>query len=155
MKINKVRLVNSNLSVAIDYTDESGQEHLLILGAENVVENWQAVEQPLALDSATPDIKGGVLVTSVDGVIKNARVIPPTSKANRWAEGAQMDYYNNTSPLEFISDVYDIMKDGDCLSPEKLNADVVDMLGKYLSAQQSVQAATNTCPYCGAQARER
>jgi len=50
-----------------------------------------------------------------------------------------MDYYNNTSPLEFISDVYDIMKDGDCLSPEKLNADVVDMLGKYLSAQQSVQ----------------
>ena len=50
-----------------------------------------------------------------------------------------MDYYNNTSPLEFISDVYDIMKDGDCLSPEKFNADVVDMLGKYLSAQQSVQ----------------
>ena len=55
-----------------------------------------------------------------------------------------MDYYNNTSPLEFISDVYDIMKDGDCLSPEKLNADVVDMLGKYLSAQQSVQA-TGLC----------
>ena len=78
MKINKVRLVNSNMSVAIDYADESGQEHLLILGAENVVENWQAAEQPLALDAATPDIKGSVLVTSVDGVIKNARVIPPS-----------------------------------------------------------------------------
>jgi len=71
--------------------------------------------------------------------LKIIRLVAQASNANRWAEGAQMDYYNNTSPLEFISDVYDIMKDGDCLSPEKLNADVVDMLGKYLSAQQSVQ----------------
>lgn len=44
MKIKKVRLVNSNMSVAIDYLDESGQEHLLIVGAEKVVQNWQAVE---------------------------------------------------------------------------------------------------------------
>lgn len=51
MKINKVRLVNSNMSVAIDYADESGQEHLLILGAENVVKNWQAVEHTLAPDA--------------------------------------------------------------------------------------------------------
>ena len=50
MEIKKVRLVNSNMSVAIDYIDESGQEHLLILGAENVVKHWQAVEQPLAPD---------------------------------------------------------------------------------------------------------
>lgn len=49
MKINKVRLVNSNMSVAIDYADESGQEHLLILGAENVVKNWQAVEHSMHL----------------------------------------------------------------------------------------------------------
>jgi hypothetical protein len=49
-----------------------------------------------------------------------------------------MDYYKDTPPLEFIGDVYDIMKDGDCLSPEKLNADVVDMLRKYLSAQQNM-----------------
>lgn len=49
-----------------------------------------------------------------------------------------MNYYKDTPPLEFIGDVYDIMKDGDCLSPEKLNADVVDMLGKYLSAQQNM-----------------
>lgn len=60
-----------------------------------------------------------------------------------------MDYYKDTPPLEFIGDVYDIMKDGDCLTPEKLKADVVDMLGKYLSAQQSVHrtaiAACN-CP---------
>lgn len=56
-----------------------------------------------------------------------------------------MDYYKDTPPLEFIGDVYDIMKDGDCLTPEKLKADVVDMLGKYLSAQQSVQADGYRC----------
>ena len=61
-----------------------------------------------------------------------------------------MDYYKDTPPLEFISDVYDIMKDGDCLTPEKLNADVVDMLSKYLSAQQSAQrTASGTCENCG------
>lgn len=49
-----------------------------------------------------------------------------------------MDYYRETQPIEFIRDVYDIMRGGDCLSPEKLNADVVDMLGKYLSAQQNM-----------------
>lgn len=31
-----------------------------------------------APDSATPDLKGSVLVTSVDGVIKTARAIPPS-----------------------------------------------------------------------------
>jgi hypothetical protein len=49
-----------------------------------------------------------------------------------------MDYYKETPPLEFIGDVYDIMKDGDGLAPEKLVVDVVDMLGKYLSAQHSI-----------------
>ncbi len=29
-------------------------------------------------DSATPELKGSVLVTSVDGVIKTARAIPPS-----------------------------------------------------------------------------
>jgi len=45
MEIKKVSLVNSDMSVAIDYTDANGQGHLLILGAENVVKNWHAVEQ--------------------------------------------------------------------------------------------------------------
>lgn len=49
------------------------------------------------------------------------------------------NYNNDTPPLEFISDVYDIMKDGDNLPPEKLIADVVGMLKNYLSAQQSAQ----------------
>ena len=52
MKILKVRLVNSNMSVAIDYEDSEGVEHLLIVGAEKVVENWQAVEHTLAPDGA-------------------------------------------------------------------------------------------------------
>ena len=56
-----------------------------------------------------------------------------------------MDYYEETPPLEFIGDVYDIMKDGDGRTPEKLNADIVDMLGKYLSAQHSVQADSAIC----------
>lgn len=47
------------------------------------------------------------------------------------------DYYKDTPPLGFIQDVYDIMQDGDGLTPEKLVADVVDMLGNYLSAQQN------------------
>lgn len=55
-----------------------------------------------------------------------------------------MNYYKDTPPLEFIGDVYDIMKDGDCLSPEKLNADVVDMLGKYLSAQQNMHLTSGS-----------
>lgn len=55
-----------------------------------------------------------------------------------------MNYYKETPPLEFIGDMYDIMKNGDCLSPEKLNADVVDMLGKYLSAQQNMQLTSGS-----------
>jgi len=49
-----------------------------------------------------------------------------------------MDYYKDTPPLEFIKDLYNIMKDGDSLAPEKLVADVVDMLAKYLAAQRVV-----------------
>ena len=55
-----------------------------------------------------------------------------------------MDYYKKTPPLEFIGDLYDIMKDGDCLAPEKLNADVVDMLGKYLSAQHGLHPTSGS-----------
>lgn len=62
-----------------------------------------------------------------------------------------MDYYKDTTPLEFVGDLFDIMKDGDCLSPEKLNADVVDMLGKYLSAQQSAQTVLRQ--HCGHHAK--
>lgn len=40
--------------------------------------------------------------------------------------------------LEFISDVYDIMKDGDGMSQKNLVVDIVDMLEKYLSAQQNM-----------------
>ncbi len=54
MKILKVRLVNSNMSVAIDYEDSEGVEHLLIVGAEKVIENWQAVEHTLAPDGFPP-----------------------------------------------------------------------------------------------------
>uniref|UniRef100_A0A6M3LUW1 Uncharacterized protein n=1 Tax=viral metagenome TaxID=1070528 RepID=A0A6M3LUW1_9ZZZZ len=49
------------------------------------------------------------------------------------------NYYKDTPQLEFIDDVYVLMKDGDCLTPEKLVADIVDMLGKYLFAQHSVE----------------
>ena len=137
MKINKVRLGNSNLSVAIDYTDESGQEHLLILGAENVVENWQAVEQPLALDSATPDIKGGVLVTSVDGVIKNARVIPPTSKANRWAALAQRHKEKNMDCKKCGSPMY--YPSPSKLCPQCEGEELDKWIAEQDAAQQSVQ----------------
>lgn len=65
MEIKKVRLVNSNMSVAIDYTDESGQDHLLILGAEKVVKNWRAVEHTLAPDGATPPDNQQVLPADV------------------------------------------------------------------------------------------
>ena len=70
MKINKVRLVNSNLSVAIDYTDESGQEHLLILGAENVVKNWQAVEH--SVEPTLPDRKGSAR-EHIRDIVESAR----------------------------------------------------------------------------------
>lgn len=41
--------------------------------------------------------------------------------------------YKDTDPIELVRDVYDIMRDGDGLSPEKLVADVVEMLREYLS----------------------
>lgn len=47
------------------------------------------------------------------------------------------NYYEDTPPIKFVSDVYDIMKDGDNLTPERLVKDVVDMLGKYLFAQKN------------------
>lgn len=54
---------------------------------------------------------------------------------------------NTVSDFEALKDLS--YKDGDNLTPEKLIADVVDMLGKYLSAQQSRAAAKpHTCPSC-------
>lgn len=46
-------------------------------------------------------------------------------------------YFLVTPPMEFISDVYDIMKDGDGLTSDKLVTDVVGMLKNYLAAQPS------------------
>jgi len=44
-----------------------------------------------------------------------------------------IDYYRDTSPMEFISDLYDIMWDGDILTPERLTIDIVGMLKQYLA----------------------
>jgi len=49
-----------------------------------------------------------------------------------------MDYYKDTPPLEFIKDLYNIMKDNDGLRLGTLVADVVNMLEKYLAAQRVV-----------------
>jgi len=45
-------------------------------------------------------------------------------------------YYTETDPMEFISDLYSIMEDGDGLSVEDLAADIVDMLKRYLEARK-------------------
>jgi len=45
-------------------------------------------------------------------------------------------YYEDTSPMEFIKDLQDIMKDGDNLAPEKLISDIVFMLNHYIEAQE-------------------
>lgn len=42
-------------------------------------------------------------------------------------------YFIETPPMEFIGDLYDIMYDGDNLSPEKLVAEIVDLLKNYIS----------------------
>jgi hypothetical protein len=63
------------------------------------------------------------------------------------------DYFKDTHLLEFISDVYDIMRDGDCLPPEKLIADIVVMLGEYLTAQK--QAAKDTAETVYNQVKEK
>jgi len=44
------------------------------------------------------------------------------------------DAYLLTEPLEFIGDLYDIMKDGDCLTSEHLIEDIKYMLSRYLAA---------------------
>ena len=47
-------------------------------------------------------------------------------------EDVTKHYYKETDPLEFISDLYDIMKDGDGLPPDALVRDITGMLRKYL-----------------------
>lgn len=42
-------------------------------------------------------------------------------------------YFLTTPPMEFIRDIRDIMSDGDNLAPEKLIADIVDLLKNYTS----------------------
>jgi hypothetical protein len=42
------------------------------------------------------------------------------------------DAYLHTEPLEFLGDLYDIIKDGDCLTPEHLIEDMKYMLKRYL-----------------------
>jgi len=42
-------------------------------------------------------------------------------------------YFLVTPPMEFIRDIRDIMSDGDNLAPERLVADVVDLLKNYTS----------------------
>lgn len=42
-------------------------------------------------------------------------------------------YFLVTPPMEFIRDIRDIMSDGDNLTPEKLVADVVDLIENYIS----------------------
>lgn len=43
------------------------------------------------------------------------------------------DYYKNTVPIDFISDIYDILDGGDNLTSERLVKDVGNMLKEYLS----------------------
>lgn len=42
-------------------------------------------------------------------------------------------YFLVTPPMEFIRDIRDIMSDGDNLTPERLVADIVDLLKNYTS----------------------
>lgn len=45
-------------------------------------------------------------------------------------------YFRDTLPMEFIGDLYDIMRDrdNDMLTPERLIDDIVDLLRRYIAA---------------------
>jgi hypothetical protein len=65
------------------------------------------------------------------------------------------EYLQDTPPLMFIEDLHDIMVDGDCLTPDKLVADVVQLIKDYLAAQHGVQRTGDSwgnlgkCTICG------
>jgi hypothetical protein len=44
------------------------------------------------------------------------------------------EYFKHTPPLEFIRDLRDIMRGGDNLTPERLNADILGLVESYLEA---------------------